>query len=374
MDIQILSTAYPYRGGIAVFNERLAKEFSSKGDQISIKTFTLQYPNFLFPGKSQFTNLEYGGHVKITRELNSINPLNWVKVGNKIRDERPDILILKYWIPFMAPCLGTVSRIVRKNNHTKVIVVVDNIIPHEKRVGDKLLSKFFVKSVDGFVCMSKQVFNDLEKFDSKINKINSYHPIYDNFGKSITKQQSITNLKLNGDYKHILFFGIIRKYKGLDLLIKAFSRLKHEKIRLIIAGEFYDNQDYYLDLIQSLGLDDSIILKNEFIPDNMVVNYFCSCDIVAQPYKSATQSGVTQIAYHFEKPMLVTDVGGLAEIVKHGVSGYVCSPDVDSVYQSLNNFFKNNRYDEFVSGVKQEKKRFSWNKLVSDIKKLHKDL
>ena len=223
MKITLLSTAYPYRGGIAVFTERLARAFQDQKDDVNISTFSLQYPNFLFPGKSQYSSSNPPTDLEISSEVNSINPINWLKIGMKIRKKRPDILILKYWIPFLAPCLGVISRIIKRNNHTKVIVIIDNLIPHEKRFGDYLLNKFFVNSVDGFVAMSESVFNDLDKFKVNKNKVLGVHPIYDNFGQAISKDVAKSNLELDKDYKYMLFFGIIRKYKGLDILLKAFA-------------------------------------------------------------------------------------------------------------------------------------------------------
>ena len=209
MKITLLSTAYPYRGGIAVFTERLARAFQAEKDDVRISTFSLQYPDFLFPGKSQYSSSERPSDLDITAEVNSINPLNWLRVGLRIRKQRPDILVLKYWIPFLSPCLGTISRIVRSNNYTKVIVIIDNLIPHERRFGDRFLNKYFVKSTDGFVAMSKSVFNDLNEFDSTKKKVLGVHPLYDNFGKAISKESAIEKLSLDKKYKYMLFFGII---------------------------------------------------------------------------------------------------------------------------------------------------------------------
>lgn len=376
MKITILSTAFPYRGGIAVFTERLARAFQTSNDEVNISTFSLQYPNFLFPGKSQYSTAKKPDDLEISQEVNSINPFNWIKVGRKIRNQKPDILILKYWIPFMAPCLGTISRIVRSNKHTKVICVIDNLIPHEKRIGDQLLNSYFVKSVDGFVAMSESVFNDLDKFEKDKKKILGVHPLYDNFGDAISKSEAINRLSLDSNFKYMLFFGIIRQYKGLDILLEAFAdnRLQHQNLKLIVAGEFYEDSNPYHELIIKHKLQDSIILHTNFIPDNEVVNYFCASDIIVQPYKNATQSGVTQIAYHFEKPMLVTNVGGLKEIIPNNKVGYVCEPNTKAVSDCLFDFFANKKEDEFINGVKAEKSKYSWGKMIANIKLLHKDL
>lgn len=375
MKITLLSTAFPYRGGIAVFTERLARAFQMVKDDVNIFTFSLQYPNFLFPGKSQYSSSERPKDLNISVEVNSINPFNWFRIGLKIKKQQPDILILKYWIPFLAPCLGTIARLVRSNNHTRVIVIIDNLIPHEKRFGDYTLNKYFVNSVDAFVAMSRSVYNDLDTFSVR-KKILGVHPLYDNFGEAISKSDALVNLSLNDDCKYILFFGIIRRYKGLDILLEAFSdeRFRAKKIKLIIAGEFYEDETPYLDLIERYNLSSSVILNTRFIPDNEVVNYFCASDIVVQPYRNATQSGVTQIAYHFDKPMLVTDVGGLKEIVPHNKVGYICQPYANDVANCLVNYFTENKEAQFVKGVQEEKLKYSWGKMIKNIKSLYRDL
>ena len=213
MRITLLSTAYPYRGGIAVFTERLARAFQDTGDKVNISTFSLQYPSFLFPGRSQYSTSDKPKDLEIISEVNSINPINWLRIGLKIRQQKPDILILKYWIPFMSPCLGTISRIVKSNKHTKVIAVVDNLIPHEKRIGDNLLNSYFVASVDGFVTMSKSVYDDLDQFDKNKDKVLGVHPLYDNFGVSKTKEEALNSLKLDKNFHYMLFFGVIESIK-----------------------------------------------------------------------------------------------------------------------------------------------------------------
>ena len=376
MKITILSTAFPYRGGIAVFTERLARAFQEEGDRVKISTFSLQYPNFLFPGKSQYSSSEKPQDLAIEREVNSINPINWIRIGLKLKKQRPDILILKYWLPFLSPCFGTISRIARSNKHTKAIVVIDNLIPHEKRFGDHLLNSYFVNSVDGFVAMSKSVFDDLSQFDKDKKKILGVHPLYDNFGKAKSKEEAIETLGFDKNYKYMLFFGIIRKYKGLDILLEAFAdnRLKNQNLKLIVAGEFYEDAKPYHDLIKQHNLADSVILATRFIPDKQVVDYFCAADIIVQPYKHATQSGVTQIAYHFEKPMLVTNVGGLNEIVPHNKAGYVCKPNANDVANHLVDFFSKNKEGLFIEGVKKEKSKYSWDKMIENIKSLHRQI
>ncbi|MEE2931044.1 MAG: glycosyltransferase [Bacteroidota bacterium] len=367
MKVTILSTAHPFRGGIAVFTERLARAFQFNGDTVRISTFKLQYPNFLFPGESQYSSSNKPEDINIISEVNSVNPFNWINIGYKIKKEKPDMLILKYWIPFMAPCLGTISRIVKSNKHTKVIVIVDNIIPHEKRIGDNLLNSYFINSVDGFITMSDSVMADLSLFNKTKERILGVHPLYDNFGKPKSKSDALDVLGLDKNLKYMLFFGVIREYKGLDILLNSLSILKNKDIRLIIAGEFYENSDSYYELIDKHSLRDKIILATKFIPNEEVVNYFCAADIIVQPYKNATQSGVTQIAYHFDKPMLVTNVGGLEEIVPHERVGYVCNPDAIEIANAIDDFYLNNKESKYIEGVKEEKVKYSWKKMIQNI-------
>ncbi len=366
MKITILGTAYPYRGGLAAFNERLANEFISEGHEVKIITFTLQYPNFLFPGKTQYSDGPAPEGLNIERKMNSCNPFNWISLGREIKKDAPDLLIIKFWLPFMAPCLGTIARIARSNKKTKVVSILDNIIPHEKRIGDKMFASYFVNSVDKFVAMSRSVLSDVELFDKVKPKEFCRHPLYDNFGTAVTKEEALKKLNLDPEYKYLLFFGIIRDYKGLDLLLKAFAdkRIDKSKVKLLIAGEFYNNGEKYHLLEKELMLNDSIEWHTHFIPDDEVKYYFCAADIVVQPYKTATQSGVTQIAYHFEKPMLVTYVGGLAEIVPDGKVGYVTSCEPEKIADALVDFIEKDNSDIFLDGIKEEKQQYAWSKMT----------
>lgn len=368
--IVIVGTAYPYRGGLAVYNERLAREFQSEGYDVTIYTFTLQYPNFLFPGKTQYSTSAAPDDLHIIREVNSVNPLNWIKVGREIKRLAPELVVIKFWLPFMAPCLGMIARIVRQNKMTRVISILDNIIPHEHRIGDRVFAQYFVNSVDGFVAMSQSVLTDVETFDKKKPKVFSPHPLYDNFGEHVSREEAMQYLKLDPSTRYILFFGLIRDYKGLDWLLKAFAdkRLNDANIKLIVAGEFYNNAEQYEALEHDLGLQGRIIWHREFVPDEEVRYYFSAADLIAQPYKSATQSGVTQIAYHFERPMLVTDVGGLAEIVPDGKVGYAVEPKVEAIADALVDWVALGD-GHFNKGLKEEKQKYSWNKMTQAVRK-----
>ncbi len=369
MKITILGTAYPYRGGLAAFNERLAKQFVEEGHEVRVETFTLQYPSFLFPGKTQYSTESAPEGLDICRSVSSVNPFNWISVGRRIAKEAPDVLVIKYWLPFMSPCFATIARMVKRNGHTRVISILDNIVPHEKRLADRLLSRYFVGPVDSFVAMSRSVLEDLNLFDTHKPRRFCAHPLYDNFGERMDRETALRKLNLDGTCRYLLFFGFIRDYKGLDLLLNAFAdeRLKAKNVKLLVAGEFYNNSKKYFDLYDSLALKDRVVWVNDFIPDSKVGEYFCAADMIVQPYKSATQSGVTQIAYHFERPMLVTNVGGLAEIVPDGEVGYVVSPDSKAIADALVDFYENDRERSFSENVKVEKSKYAWSRMVEAV-------
>lgn len=366
--IVLLGTAHPFRGGLASFNERLAKAFQAKGYQFIIYTFTVQYPNFLFPGKTQYSSSLKPTDLVIERKINSVNPFNWIKVGLELKKMKPHLILSKFWIPFIGPSLGTINRLA-KSTQTKIVSILDNVIPHEKRIGDKLLAKYYINSIDSFVAMSQSVKDDLEQFTSKKCLLNP-HPLFDNFGQAVERKKALNTLNLSEDYQYILFFGFIRDYKGLDLLLEAMQNpaIEKRKIKLIVAGEFYSNAEKYLNLIKEYNIAERIELFTEFIPNEAVANYFGASDLVVQPYKTATQSGITQIAYHFEKPMVVTNVGGLKEIVPENKVGFVVEPNAEAIAQAIIKFYDS--AIDFNQYIKQEKVKYSWQKMVETIEEL----
>jgi glycosyltransferase involved in cell wall biosynthesis len=375
MNINIIGTAYPYRGGLAAYNERLARQFVNEGHNVTLFTFTLQYPGFLFPGKSQFLEGPAPVGINIERKVNSINPFNWISLGYRIKGERPDVLIIKYWLPFMSPCFGTIARIARANDHTKVISIFDNVIPHEGRPGDNILTKYFTRCIDGAVAMSQSVLDDLRLFRNDIPAALSPHPLFDNFGVALERKEALNKLDLDPAFSYLLFFGFIRAYKGLDLLIEAFAdnRLRARKLKLIIAGEFYEDDKPYREMVKKYNLENEILFFDRFINDNEVTNFFSAADLVVQPYRSATQSGVTQIAYHFDKPMLVTDVGGLREIVPDGKCGYVVKPEPGKIADAIEDYYNGERQSSFTRNVKEEKEKYSWNKMTASVMGVYKN-
>jgi glycosyltransferase involved in cell wall biosynthesis len=370
--VVLLGSAHPLRGGLATYNERLAREFQNNGDEVIIYTFSLQYPGFLFPGKTQHSPSPKPDDLDIRVKVNSINPLNWWKVGKELRKLKPDLLIIKYWLPFMGPCFGTIARQVKKNGHTKVISILDNIIPHEKRPGDKAFTKYFVKPVDAFVAQSQSVLEDTRQFDTQKPRAFQPHPLFDNFGERTSREEAVQKLGLDPQYRYMLFFGFIRDYKGLDILLKALAdkNIRELPVKLIVAGEYYANQEKYESMIREYGVGDQLVLRNEFIPDEEVAHYFNAADVIVQPYKNATQSGVTQIGFHFNKPMIVTNVGGLPEIIPDGKVGYVVEPNEVDLSKAIQRFFKEDKYEKFSANAAEEKKKYGWDRMVKKIYEL----
>lgn len=377
MKIVVVGPSHPYRGGIAAFTDRLANEFVAEGDDVHLYTFTLQYPSILFPGNTQYSDAPAPKNIRIFRRINSINPFSWVKTAKEIKAKNPDIVIFAYWMSFFAPCYAKMAKIISKNKKTRCIGLVHNMMPHEKSILDRVFSPCFVKKMDAFVALSKSVLEDISKLDKKSKpKCFSPHPLYDHYGDREDKSLAINSLYLDDKYNYLLFFGLIREYKGLDLLLKAMAdeRIDNYPVKLIVAGEFYEKKEPYLQMIDNYKINDKVIICDRYIPDEEVKNFFNLADMVVQPYRSATQSGVTQVAYHFEKPMLVTDVGGLREIVPDGKVGYVVEPQPVKIADAICDFYDNDRKEFFENNVIEEKKKYEWSKMSETIKKLYDDV
>ena len=374
MKITILGPAHPYRGGLASIMETMARVFRHRGHEVKIDTFSLQYPSWLFPGKSQTVDTPPPDDLHIERSVNTVNPFNWLRIGRRLRRERPDFVLLKYWTPFMAPCFGTIARMARRNGHTRVLCQIDNVEPHEHHVVDRPFNRYFLRSVDGFVYMSEQVHRELEAY-TDAPALFSPHPLFEHFGGRVDRGEACVRLGLDPASGYALFFGLIRDYKGLDLLLDAWAKLRCEgRIegkKLIVAGEFYTPREPYLAQIAALGLQDEVILHDRFIPDAEVKYYFSAVDCVVQPYKTATQSGVTQIAYQFCTPMIVTAVGGLAEIVPDGRVGYVCPPTAEGVADAIERIYEPGVLERFRENCIDERRRFSWDEMCSRIMELY---
>lgn len=373
LKIAIVGPAHPYRGGLASIMETMAREYQSRGYDVRILTFTLQYPEFLFPGKSQTVDTPPPADLRITRRVSTVNPLSWISVGRELRRESPDIVLMKYWTPFMSPCFGTIARIARGNGTTKAICQIDNVEPHEHHITDRIFNRYFLGSMDAFIYMSEQVHNELKEYTSA-PAFFSPHPMFENFGARVERKEACQRIGLDPAVRYTLFFGLIRDYKGLDTLLKAWQRFRRDGHKLLIAGEFYASREKYIQLIKELGIEDDIILHDFFVKDEDVKYYFSAAECVVLPYKTATQSGVTQICYNFCTPVIVTNVGGLAEIVPHDRVGYVCEPSVDGVYDAITKIYEGDNLSRFAEGMKDERRRFSWSAMCDKIEEVYEQV
>lgn len=370
--IVILGPAWPLRGGIANFNEALYRAFEEAGAEVEIVSFSLQYPSLLFPGKSQKeSDTRPDPGLRIKSMVNSINPLSWWRTARYINRKKPDYVVVRFWLPFMAMSLGSILRLLHRE--IKIIALVDNAIPHEKRPGDTLLTRYFMRCPHAFVAMSRAVLSDLKKMTQSQHLRFVPHPVYNIYGAVVDQQQARQNLGISPDDRVVLFFGFVRKYKGLNLLLDAMmdKRLMQMNVKLLVAGEFYDDPTPYREQIQQPELKDRVLLHDQFIAADRIADYFCASNIVAQTYLSATQSGVTQIAYHFGRPMLVTDVGGLAEIVPHGEVGYVTGVNAGDVADALVDFFEHKREAKFAAAAEKKSADFSWGAMVKAMDELY---
>lgn len=368
MKITILSAAYPFRGGLAHFTYLLYKELS-QNHEVDVVTFKRQYPEFLFPGKSQVEEeIEDAQKIKTEQLVDSINPINWIRAGLKISGRKPDILLINFWLPFFGPSFGTIAKIVSWNKKTRIITICHNVKPHEKRIGDKVFTKYMFSSVHNFILLSKRLEQDLKimKIDAVFKTL--FHPVYSIFGSPVSKIEAREYLKINGD-RIILFFGFIREYKGLDNLLRAFAILREiMKIKLVVAGEYYHNEEEYKNLIDELKIRDDIFLFNNFIPTNDVKFFFSAADAVILPYNNATQSGIVQIANNFNKPVIATDVGAMSEAVLDNKTGFMVEKkNPAKLAETIIRFYNENKEEEFVKNIKIESERFSWKNFCDGI-------
>jgi glycosyltransferase involved in cell wall biosynthesis len=355
------------RGGIAHFNALLA-EHLGKRHHVETITFKRQYPRFLFPGKTQE---EQGGQLHAhpaPQLIDSINPLNWIAVAREVRKRNPDLIIFKYWMPFFAPCFGTIAKLAKKKTNTKVLYICDNIIPHERRPGDIALTRYAFRQADYFIVQSDAVERDIKEYFPWAVYRNVPHPVYENFGPPLPKSEARQRLGIPAP-KVILYFGYVRAYKGLMVLLEAMTGL-HD-VLLLAVGEFYDDEAKYRSKVKELHLESRVRFVSEYVPNSEVAVYFSAADVVVLPYLSATQSGIVQIAYNFNKPVIATDVGGLAEVVIDGKTGFVVPPDnARALADAVTRFYEKQREPEFSANVNIEKQKYSWDNLVGVIEEL----
>ncbi len=374
MKIVIVGTAYPLRGGIAHYNALLARHLATRHTVETI-TFKRQYPSFLFPGKTQDESGDLPSVQAAPQLVDSINPLNWLRVGRIIAAKKPDLLIMKYWLPFFGPCFGTIASVVRRRAGAKVLFICDNVIPHERRPGDVLFTRYAFHRADCFLVQSDAVERELLRYFPGARFAHVPHPVYENFGSALSKEEARRRLGLQSK-RIVLYFGYVRSYKGLHLLIDAMKIASGalggpDELTALAVGEFYDGEQSYREQVQRLGLKESVRFVPEYVPNDKVALYFSAADVVVLPYLSATQSGIAQIAYNFDKPLIVTDVGGLAEVVRDGVSGLVVPPaNPQALADAIRSFYAPGKEQQFIAGVREEKKNYSWERVVTAIEDL----
>ncbi|MEX1138011.1 MAG: glycosyltransferase [Bacteroidota bacterium] len=369
LNIVLVGTAYPLRGGIAHYLALLARHLS-KRHTVTTVTFSRQYPAFLFPGKTQEEQGDGGASETAAQLIDSMNPLTWISTARRIAAMKPDVIVFKYWLPFFGPCFGTIAGLVRRWTGARVVFICDNVIPHERRIGDIAFTRFAFQFVDLFIVQSHAVEKELREFRHNANAMFVPHPIYEIFGGGTSKARA--RRKLGIPHRRIvLFFGYIRRYKGLDTLLEALPFLRKTlDVHLLVVGEFYHDEQIYRKLIYDLGIGDNVTVVSEYVPNDRVGQYFSAADVVVLPYRSATQSGIVQIAYQFDKPVIATDVGGLSEVVRHDVTGYIVPPENPAALASaVINFYKEKSEPRFVRAVQKEKKKYSWDTMVKAIEK-----
>lgn len=369
--IMLVGPASPYRGGIAHFLRATFKGLIRRGHQVEVVNFKRQYPALLFPGKTQYEAAE-SQVIPSIRLIDSINPLSWRSTAKHIIDQGAEVVLFMHWMPFFAPAYGFIARRL-KSKGIRVICLVHNALPHERRPGDRAMSRYFFKACDGFVTMSSAVKKDLETLGANGQKLVVGHPVYESFGDAVPQQEARSRLGLKSDVPVLLFFGFVRRYKGLKVLLDSMPSVVKAlpDVRLVVAGECYEDEQQYRDCIVENELSEHVLLKFEYIPEGDISDLFSSADVVVQPYISATQSGVAQIAYHFDRSLIVTDVGGLAEIVPHEQAGLVVPPENPvALAKAIIRFFKDNMSATLQSGVLKEKKKYSWDQLLEAIEQL----
>lgn len=365
MRISIFSAFYPFRGGIAQFNARLFRALEKK-NEVSAFTFTTQYPKILFPGKTQFVSPEdHADAIPAERIVNPFNPFSYPKAIKRIQKKSPDIFVVNYWMTFFGICFGILAKY--QSKQIKKIAIIHNLIPHEERFFDRMFSRFFIKNYDGFIVLSEAVKIDLLnlKPDAKIFQI--AHPWYDHFGEKEDRNLAHEKLGLDPQMKTLLFFGLIRDYKGLDLLIEAFGFLPGN-FQLVIAGEVYGKEGEYQKQIKESKAHDRIIFHNKYINDEMVRWYFSAADVCVLPYRSATQSGITAVSFHFEVPVVATNVGGLKENIESIEAGVVVDEiSARSIAIGVEEMFAPGRITTFSDNLRKAKKLNSWDHFADEL-------
>ncbi len=379
MRFVIVGTAYPLRGGIAQYVALLHRALVARGHEVKIITFSRQYPKILFPGKTQDEQGGPGIAVEAEQIIDSINPLSWRRAGQRIAEFEPDAVIFKFWLPFFAPAYGVIARTAKKilrkkNKQTKIIFIADNAIPHEKRPGDRAFTNFAFKVVDHFIVQSSAVERDLKSLKPDAAFTRLEHPVFESFGAPISQQEARKKLGLEEKDEVLLYFGFIRKYKGIDIAIKAVAQVAtmRPNLVLLVAGESYSGEEDYKALANELGvLGTHVRFFDQYISNDDVPIYFCAANAALLPYRNATQSGVVQIAYFYNLPVIATNVGGLLEIVINHKSGLIASEATsEAVAMTIQQFFETSLEATLREGINTEKPKYLWSTFAEGIERI----
>jgi D-inositol-3-phosphate glycosyltransferase len=374
LSLSLVGIAHPMRGGIAQYTTILALELARR-HRVELVSFTRQYPTILFPGKSQFDTSADPLCFPALPMIDSINPLSWRRAARHIAAGRPDGLIYKYWMPFFAPAFGTIARRVKSTHggdRPRVVMVVDNLIPHERRPFDLSLTRWLMRATDAYIVQSGAVREDLLRLDPRARFLEVPHPVYNLFGRRLNKEEARRRLGLDPSAPLLLFFGFVRAYKGLDLLLRALPRIRSEvPARLLVLGEFYEGRAETERLVVDLGLSESVTVNDAYVPNEEVGLYFSAADVVVLPYRSATQSGIVQIAYQLERPVICTDVGGLKEVVIDGQTGLVVPPDdEEALAAAVLRYYAEGLEEPMVAAIGPEREKYSWDRMVEAVETL----
>lgn len=363
----LVGPVYPYRGGIAHFTSLLAKEFA-KDHEVLVVSFTRLYPSFLFPGKTQFDESETRFTTESKRVIDSLNPISFWRAARLIARFGPDLVVFQWWQPFLAFVCATIAHFVRRSSSARIVYLCHNVLPHDPSPVNRLLIRIGFSQVCRFVVQSREDRQNLLSIKANAKVALQPHPIYDVFNVGRYTRESARE-ELGVDGRVLLFFGYVRPYKGLDILIEAFAKsLERLESTLLIVGEYYENKAAYVTRIENLGAADRVVIVDRYVANEEVEKYFAACDLVVLPYRSATQSGIVQVAYGFNKPVIVTAVGGLPDVVKDGVTGYVVPPnDPDALSLAITRFFDEKKAGEMGRQIAVEKDRFSWERCKESV-------
>jgi len=375
--IVIVGPAYPYRGGNALFISHLYDQLIKHFD-VTVLNYSLLYPSFLFPGTTQFDKSNNTlSSVKSERIVNSISPLSWFKTANRIKQVNPDLVVFDWWHPFFSFCHYSISNILKKHFGKKILFITENVISHESHFIDKILTRLGLSNASSFLALSKKVEEDLSGISHSRKVYRSELPVYDCYDiDESSKEREITHRFFQASDFVLLFFGYIRKYKGLDLLLEAMPLIAKSipNAKLLVVGESYDDFSIYEKMVEEMGIRDSVKLENRFVANEEVGNYYSQCDLVVLPYRSATQSGILNVAYGFLKPVLATNVGGLAEFIDEEQTGIVVNPNSpEAIAEGVSRFFQLRNETDFKKNIanKISKNQFSdiaelFSKIISE--------